>query len=98
MDQLFVVLLTYTKPLEEVDRHLQGHRDFLAKYYQSGHFIVSGPQIPREGGLIMLRAQSRNEVETIMAEDPFRQNGVATYQITQFRAADFAEDFSAVME
>ncbi len=97
MDQHFIVLLTYIKPLEEVDRYIEGHRDFLRKYYNSGHLIVSGPQIPRTGGLIMMRAQSIKEVESIMAEDPFSINQVATCQIVQFKAADFAEDFAKVM-
>lgn len=97
MDQHFIVLLTYVRPLEDVDIYLQGHRDFLQKYYNSGHLIVSGPQIPRTGGLIMMRAQSLAEVESIMAEDPFTKNEVATIQVIQFRAADFAEDFAKVM-
>lgn len=98
MDQLFVVLLSYLKPLEEVDIHLPAHRAFLQKHYNSSHFIVSGPQIPREGGLILMRAQNREEAMQIMNEDPFTQNGVSSFQIIQFKAADFAEDFERVMK
>lgn len=98
MDQLFIVLLTYLKPLIEVDQHLAAHNEFLNRHYASGHFIVSGPQIPPSGGLIMLRAQSRAEVESIMAHDPFVAGGVASYSLVQFNAADFSHDFAKVME
>lgn len=97
MDQLFVVLLSYLKPPEEVDLYLPAHNAFLNKYYSSGHFIVSGPQIPRTGGLILMRAQNREEAEEIMKGDPFSQHSVSTFQVIQFKPADFSEDFERVM-
>ena len=30
---MFIAILTYKKPLEEVDRFLQAHRDYLAEHY-----------------------------------------------------------------
>ena len=51
---MFIAILTYKKPLEEVDRFLQAHRDFLAEHYAAGDFIASGPQTPRVGGVIMI--------------------------------------------
>lgn len=50
---MFIVILTYKKPLEDVDRFLQVHRDYLAEHYAAGDFITSGPQTPRVGGVIM---------------------------------------------
>ncbi len=44
---MFIAILTYKKPLVEVDRFLQAHRDFLAEHYAAGDFISSGPQNPR---------------------------------------------------
>ena len=38
---MFIAILTYKKPLEEVDRHLQAHRDYLAKHYAAGDFIIA---------------------------------------------------------
>lgn len=49
---MFIAILTYIKPLEEVDRFLQAHRDYLAEHYAAGDFIASGPQNPRVGGVI----------------------------------------------
>ena len=46
---MLVVDLVYKKPLSEVDRYVQEHRDFLQKYYDQDLLIVSGPKIPKEG-------------------------------------------------
>ena len=81
---MFIVILTYKKSLEEVDRYLQAHRDYLAEHYAAGDFIMSGPQTPRVGGVIVMRAENRSVVDTIIARDPFKVNGIADYQIVEF--------------
>ena len=53
---MFIAILTYKKSLEEVDRHLRAHREYLAENYAAGNFIASGQQTPRAGGVIMMKA------------------------------------------
>ena len=81
---MFIAILTYKKPLEEVDRYLQAHREYLAEHYASGDFIASGPQTPRIGGVIMMKGKNRTAVDAIIAQDPFKINGIADYQIVEF--------------
>lgn len=89
---MFIAILTYKKPLEEVDRFLQTHRDYLAKHYAAGDFIASGPQSPRIGGVIMMTAESRAAVDAIIAQDPFNINGIADYQIVEFTPTMFVTE------
>lgn len=89
---MFIVILTYKKPLGEVDRFLQAHREYLAKHYAAGDFIASGPQTPRVGGVIMIKAEKRETVNSVIAEDPFHVNGIADYQIVEFTPTMFAND------
>lgn len=89
---MFIAVLTYKKPLEEVDRFLQTHRDYLAKHYAAGDFIASGPQSPRIGGVIMMTAESRAAVDAIIAQDPFNINGIADYQIVEFTPTMFVTE------
>ena len=42
---MFIVNLTYIKPLDEVEKFLEKHIDFLNQYYTEGHFIASGRKI-----------------------------------------------------
>ena len=78
---MFIIALTYTAPLEQVEQHLAAYRQFLDKHYQSGAFLFSGRKEPRTGGIIVARAASRAEIERIIGEDPFHQAGIADYEI-----------------
>lgn len=89
---MFIAILTYKKPLEEVDRFLQAHREYLAGHYAAGDFIASGPQTPRIGGMIMMKAENRAAVDAIVSQDPFYINGIADYQIVEFTPTMFCDD------
>ena len=88
---MFIAILTYKKPLEDIDRYLQAHRDYLAEHYSAGDFIASGPQTPRVGGVIMMRAENRSAVDAIIAHDPFKINDIADYQILEFTPTMFCD-------
>ncbi len=74
---MFIVILTYKKPLSEIDKYLQAHRDYLAEHYADGDFIASGPQNPRIGGVIMIKAADNEAVNSIISQDPFNINDIA---------------------
>ena len=88
---MFVLLLTYTKPLDEVDALMLKHMAWLNEQYAAGRFLVSGRQIPRTGGVIVALGDDRAEVEAIAAADPFVTAGVATVEVIQFRASQKAK-------
>jgi uncharacterized protein YciI len=84
---MFVVLLTYTKPLGEIDRLMAEHVAFLGQGYRTGVFLVSGRRIPRSGGVILASAPGRAELEDLMARDPFIREGAASYEIIEFKSS-----------
>lgn len=43
MSNLFVLLVTYTAPLERIDSVLAQHRNFLQTGYDKGFLLASGP-------------------------------------------------------
>ncbi len=92
---MFVIELLYKAPLEDVDAHMTAHVRFLKKYYASGHFLVSGRKVPREGGIILAVGSSRREIEAIVTEDPFVTHGLADARIIEFRASQRADDIQA---
>lgn len=93
---MFVVVLTYTKPLAEVDAYLQDHRAWLAGQYEAGVFIASGRQVPPVGGVILARAASLEGLQAVLALDPFNINGVASYQVTQFTPSLAAPEYESL--
>lgn len=87
---MFIIKLTYEKPIIEIEANFAAHRDFLNTYYQRGIFIASGPQVPREGGIIIVSGKaSRSQVEKIIEEDPFKQHKLASYEIVEFEPSRF---------
>src|SRR5256712_2346332 len=89
---MVVIELTYKAPLTAIDGHMAAHVIFLKKYYASGHFLVSGRKIPRDGGIIVAVGKNRRQIETIVEEDPFYARGLAEFRIIEFRASQRADD------
>ena len=89
---MFIIELSYKAPLEQVDAQMKPHMAFLKKHYASGHFLVSGRKIPRDGGIILAVGKSREEIEAIAAQDPFCQKGLADFRVIEFRVSQRAED------
>ncbi len=81
---MFVILLRYIKPASEVDRLVGEHREFLERHFASGHFLMSGPQEPREGGVILALAKDKAEIAAILRLDPFHRERIAEYEIVEF--------------
>jgi uncharacterized protein YciI len=94
---VFVLLLTYVKPLAEVDALMRRHMAWLDEHYAAGRFLVSGRRIPRTGGVILARGDDRGEIEAIAAADPFVAGGVATCEVIQFRASQRAPDLEGLV-
>ena len=95
---MFLILLTYTKPLTEVDRVVPEHMAWLAEHYATGDFLVSGRKEPRTGGVILATAASRQRVEAIAQNDPFVRAGVAACEIVEFIASTTVPALSNLKE
>jgi uncharacterized protein YciI len=89
---MFIVELIYKADLAQIDAHMRAHVAFLKKYYANGHFIVSGRKIPRDGGIIVAVGKTREEIETIIRQDPFCKEGLADFRVIEFRASQRAHD------
>lgn len=81
---MFILLLSYKKTLEDIELYLVQHREFLERYYQAGIFIMSGPKVPRTGGVILVNSMDKNSLQEIIKEDPFYQYELADYDIIEF--------------
>jgi uncharacterized protein YciI len=88
---VFVIELTYKVALDQIDAHMTAHVKFLKKYYAAGNFVVSGRKIPRDGGIILAAAESREHIESLIKEDPFYKFGLADFRVIEFRASQRAD-------
>jgi uncharacterized protein YciI len=59
---------------------IAAHRQFLQQGYDNGRFLLSGPSIPPTGGVLIARAQSREELDGFLADEPFCKAGLMRFR------------------
>ena len=93
---MFILSLTYTAELSEVDRYIEPHMDWVNEGYDRG-ILASGRKNPRTGGVIFARG-TRVEIEALVAADPFTIHGVADYEITEVAVTRTAPGLEALTQ
>ncbi|GAC1658847.1 MAG: YciI family protein [Acidobacteriaceae bacterium] len=94
---MYVILIHYTKPIEEIDKHKPSHSQYLDSFYASGTMIVSGRRLDQKGGVLIANMASRAEVEALIAGDPYGVNGVAEYEVIDFHPSKYSQDFGTFL-
>jgi uncharacterized protein YciI len=94
---LFVIELVYRADLAAIDAAMAPHMAYLKKYYDAGHFVVSGRKVPREGGVILAVGENRERIEAIAREDPFHARGLADFRVVEFRPSQRADDLETLL-
>ena len=84
---MFIVTLTYLKPVEDVDALMPGHLAWLDEGYADGLFVASGRRIPRTGGVILARSGDEAALSAFLARDPFVIHGAARCDVVEFAAS-----------
>lgn len=95
---MFVVLLNYLRPLAVIDELLPAHVAFLDEQYRTGVFLASGRRVPRTGGVILARAASREELDAVLAQDPFALAGAAAYEVVEFSPTKSTPELACILE
>lgn len=87
---MYIVSLTYTAALERIDDALPAHRTWLDAQFAAGNFVAAGPKVPRDGGVILASNMERARLDALLATDPFSEQGLVAYAITEFKATRLA--------
>ncbi|MFI9721977.1 YciI family protein [Streptomyces sp. NPDC052396] len=82
---MFFVLLTYQVPLDRIDALLTAHYAHVDRYFANGTFVLAARRQPRTGGAFLARGVNREELEAILAEDPFISSGAATCELFELQ-------------
>jgi uncharacterized protein YciI len=81
---MFFIDLKYLASFEDVSVYMDVHLNHLQKYYDEKVFVVWGSKVPRTGGVILAFANSREQIEAIISEDPFYRHKLAEFTVTEF--------------
>jgi uncharacterized protein YciI len=69
-------IVKYTPDASLIAKVRPAHRQYLTSVFEQGMLVISGPFTDDRGGLMVYEAASAEEVEAIIAEDPFAKQGV----------------------
>lgn len=97
-DLMFLLICTYVKPIEEVDKSLAAHREYLHAKLATGELLVAGRRNPRVGGILITTHKTQEEARRFADEDPFSKDQVATFEVFEWTPTvklDSAEKFLA---
>lgn len=95
---MFIIDLNYIVPLEHLDTYMADHVKFLKKYYKLNVFVASGRKVPRTGGIILALANSKEEVDNIIKEDPFYSHNLAEFSITEFLTSQYHPELKKLLK
>jgi uncharacterized protein YciI len=97
MTNIQIINLKYLKSIEEVDKHLVAHREYLDEGYKSGKLLMSGRKDPLTGGIIVAKFDSVWDAQEFMKNDPFIKNTVAEFKITQFNPVKYDDRLKEIL-
>ncbi len=95
---LFLLRHRFQKPPHEFEEAYAGHRAYFKRNLQSGRFIVVGPVVPWDGGMILALAADRAEAERMVDEDPLVAAGITQYEITEWKTTVRHPGFSELLD
>jgi uncharacterized protein YciI len=75
----YVAIIDYTPDTNKTAQARPAHREYLKTLQAAGNFVIGGPFGGDTGALIIYEAESKEEVERLIQEDPFNQQGVFVF-------------------
>ncbi|WP_230206648.1 YciI family protein [Novosphingobium sp. Gsoil 351] len=74
----FFVQGEYSIPFTELTKLsdlVAEHRAYVQQAYDDGHYLLSGPEVPADTGVVIARAPSRTLLNELMEREPFVRDG-----------------------
>jgi uncharacterized protein YciI len=87
----FVVEIIYKAPIKKIEELTPIHREFLQTGYKAGMLLVSGPKVPRTGGIVIAKADTMEELAEFFKNDPYALNDAADYSFIEFNPKSHQE-------
>ena len=72
----YAAIAKYTPDASTIAKARPAHRQYLTGLVEQGRLVISGPFADDAGGLLVYEAESPEQVEAMVREDPFAKQGV----------------------
>lgn len=67
------------------DQYIPAHHAYVRELIARGHKAKSGYWAVRGGGMMIFEAESMEQAQALVAEDPLIKNGCVDYQLYEWR-------------
>ena len=72
----FAAVIEYCPDKAKILEVRPAHREYLTGVVKAGGLVVGGPYLDDSGAIIIYEAQSQEEAEKLLRDDPFAKQGV----------------------
>lgn len=93
---LSLALLSYVKPIEEIDALRPRHLEWISARIEAGEVLLGGRRATATGGVLLFRGEAE-AVEAIARTDPYITEDVATLEVVGFTAAIASAEIGALL-
>jgi uncharacterized protein len=73
---IYAAICKYTTDTDTIARTRPSHREYLTGLQAENKLVISGPFVGDAGGLLVYEAESPEEADKLVREDPFAIEGV----------------------
>lgn len=80
-DICYVILLSPTNQDRRDMEIIRGHVKHLRELDRKGQLVMCGPFSDCPGGMVIIRANSREEAVLIAEQDPYVRSGIRSYEV-----------------
>ncbi len=94
---MYILFINPTKSPEELKSVFPAHREFLDSYCRAGKFILTGGLTSRPAGVVLANVGSGDELQAMLAEDPFVREQVAEYEVIEFKPSWYHENLASLI-
>lgn len=77
----YVILLSLNPSRSLTKELVQGHVAHLRELDAQGKLVLCGPFADYKGGMVIIKAASREEADSIARRDPFVSSGAESYEL-----------------
>ncbi|OBK74063.1 YciI family protein [Mycobacterium sp. 1274761.0] len=84
---IHVLKSTYLQSPDVIEQTRPAHLDFLKDEIAAGRLLLAGRQADGSGGVLITADLADEDVDAMVARDPYTRAGVASYERTSFNGA-----------
>lgn len=86
VNHFFMIILRFTDDETRAGELMEAHMAHIRQGFDEGIFLVGGPITQKQGGGLIARGVSRDEIEYRVATDPFVKEQVVQAEIIEIEA------------